>query len=147
MLQVSTLLENKISHTENVLCSKFFVVDRESLAEFVKRIRTRENDWSLMDVRKNSGLTIATSYISRIENGEVTNVGIDKLTALAKGLKQPVEVLLAYRRGVEPNQKSVLTEDFENLALTFNDLPPTKKEKAVLLVDMMKREMERLKNE
>jgi transcriptional regulator with XRE-family HTH domain len=84
----------------NVLFSKQSFVSREqeTLADYVRRVR-EEKGLSLNQVRIRSGYQIANSYISRIENGEVTNVGLDKLQSLAKGLDVSDEEIFAVARG------------------------------------------------
>lgn len=97
---LTTILNGTFS-IENIPYGKRFVVDSErmeSLANFVKRKRA-EKKFSLSDVRRNSGLQIANSYISRIENGEVTNVTPEKLKALARGLQESEDVVFAVARG------------------------------------------------
>lgn len=85
---------------KNVLFSKQSFVSREqeTLADYVRRVR-EEKGLSLNQVRIRSGYQIANSYISRIENGEVTNVGLDKLQSLAKGLDISDEEMFAVARG------------------------------------------------
>lgn len=78
--------------------------DKESLAEYVKRVRNAQ-DLSLNDVQNRSGGRISNAYVSKIENGYVTNVTPDKLKALAKGLGVSVDELFALARGEEFSQK------------------------------------------
>lgn len=99
---MSTTILNESFSIMDVANVRFFVVDREraeTLAEFVQRVRA-EKRFSLSDVRRNSGLQIANSYISRIENGEVTNVTPEKLRALAKGLQVSENQIFAVARGI-----------------------------------------------
>src|SRR5438045_2541461 len=69
--------------TENVLCGTCFVVQKENLGDFIKRVRESKN-LSLEDVRVKSRLQLATSYVNRIENNQVPAdvISIGKLTAL-----------------------------------------------------------------
>jgi len=59
---------------------------RESLSDYVQRVRN-ERGFSLLDVELNSGRRISNTYVSRIENGHVTNPTRAKLQALARGLR------------------------------------------------------------
>lgn len=68
----------------------------ETLAQLVKRIRTVDNNWSLLDVVRHadqSGKKISDSYVSMIENGIITNPSPKILKALAAGLRLAPEVL------------------------------------------------------
>lgn len=98
---MSTTILNGIFSIKNVPYGKRPVVNSErteSLANYVKRVRA-DKGFSLADVRRNSGLEIANSYISRIENGEVTNVTPQKLRALARGLGVSEDEIFAVARG------------------------------------------------
>jgi transcriptional regulator with XRE-family HTH domain len=57
----------------------------DPLSYFVKR-RIREQNLSRRDVSVRSGGEIAESYVGAIMNGTCTNVSIDKLRALARGI-------------------------------------------------------------
>lgn len=61
---------------------------KETLSKFVKRIREEKN-LSTSDVQKASDNRISDAYVSQIENGNVRNVSLEKLTALANGLDIP----------------------------------------------------------
>lgn len=69
-------------------------MEKETLADYVRRVRN-EKDLTLHDIQRRSGNEITNSYVSRIENGYVTNVTPDKLQALAKGLGVPADDLFA----------------------------------------------------
>lgn len=73
-------------------------MERETLADLVRRTRG-EKRLSLREVSLRSGGEIANSHISRIENGESTNLTTEKLRALAKGLGLPEEEIFAVARG------------------------------------------------
>jgi transcriptional regulator with XRE-family HTH domain len=83
---VSTLIfRESIPKESTTYVNRSSVQNQETLADFVRRVRNEKN-LSLTDVERRSGDQIANSYVSRIENGLVTNVSPQKLTALAKGL-------------------------------------------------------------
>jgi transcriptional regulator with XRE-family HTH domain len=61
--------------------------DPDSLSRYVQRI-CRQKNLSIRDIQERAGgkEQIAASYISRIINGKVTNLSVDKLTIFAEGL-------------------------------------------------------------
>lgn len=101
-------------------------MQKESLAEFV-RITRNDKQMSLMDVRMQSGKQLATSYISRIENGDVVNVGPKKLQALAKGLAVSEEILFSLVRGKTADPVKVSHERFILIADAYSGVPPQMK--------------------
>jgi transcriptional regulator with XRE-family HTH domain len=144
----STKMHESFS-TENVLSSKQIVVtkERESLADYVRRVR-REKDLSLNDVRIQSGYQIVNSYVSRIENGQVINVGLEKLRALAKGLGVSEEELFSVARGKLPSEDPEFNKSrFAELALKFDRLPPDSRIDVEALINLLDRELERLARE
>lgn len=76
-------------------------VDFIKLSDFVKRTRD-EKGFSLKDVARQSGETITDGYVSQIENEKtkVEGISIEKLKALAKGLKVSEEEIFTIARGV-----------------------------------------------
>jgi transcriptional regulator with XRE-family HTH domain len=87
-------------HLRSAPCDKRFAVsmEHETLADLVRRVRN-EKRLSLREVSLRSGGEIANSHISRIENGESTNLTTEKLQALAKGLGIPEEEIFGVARG------------------------------------------------
>lgn len=74
---------------------------KESLADYVKRIRNGAR-LALSDVerqRARGDYKIASSYVSRIENGIARNPSKDKLLGLAKGLGVAEDEVFAVARG------------------------------------------------
>lgn len=59
----------------------------ETLSQFVQRVM-RQKNLSPREVQKRASAKgqIAASYISRIYNGKVTNLSVDKIVILAEGL-------------------------------------------------------------
>jgi transcriptional regulator with XRE-family HTH domain len=120
---VSTIICNGSSHRRGVAYDNELIVDmqRENLADYVRRMRVQEKKFSLTDVERNSGGEIDASYVNRIENGLVTNVTPDKLRALAKGLQVFEDEIFAVARG-----KSITddpTYDEQRLLSFFRMLP------------------------
>jgi transcriptional regulator with XRE-family HTH domain len=69
----------------------------ETLSDYVNRI-LRQKGLSQKDVAERSG-NIAKGYVSEIASGNVTNLSIDKLNALAKGLDVDVMEVCAVACG------------------------------------------------
>jgi transcriptional regulator with XRE-family HTH domain len=86
-----------------------------TLAEYVRRARV-DRKLSTIDVERESGGRISSSYVSRIENGMIANVSPEKLDALAAGLGIPAEDLYRVARGLSPERPK---ERLEMLAETF----------------------------
>lgn len=119
---------------------------KETLQEFVKRVRNEKN-LSTTQVEKKSGGTISSSYVTRIENEPYKKVSPEKLIALAKGLDITEDEIFSVARGKVPNQNSVVSEKFERLSLKFGGLNSSKKAKAEVLIEVLERELERMANE
>jgi transcriptional regulator with XRE-family HTH domain len=76
---------------------KPFKPNPDSLSQYVQRI-CRQKNLSIRDIQERAGgkEQIAASYISRIINGKVTNLSVDKLVILAEGLDvDPFELFAA----------------------------------------------------
>jgi len=114
--------------------------ERESLAKFVRRVRT-EKKLSLAEVERQSGRfgeRIAASYVNRIENEIKTRLSADRLTALAHGLGVPEDELFAVARGRMPANKEDANE--LKLMIKFRELPPERQEDILRIVDSLHRE-------
>lgn len=124
---MSIPLRNDLSLNVNVTHGKCFVVGKEqkqeSLAEYVQRVRNEKN-LSLMDVSRRSGGLIANAHISRIENGWVKSVGVEKLKALAKGLGVPEEEVFAAARGARLSEGEEVDADMALFASRVKKLTP-----------------------
>lgn len=65
------------------------------LSEYVQRIM-KQKGLSLADVERNCGKEITAGYIGKVLKGTVTNLTVDKIVALARGLDaDPYEVFAA----------------------------------------------------
>jgi transcriptional regulator with XRE-family HTH domain len=96
----------------------------EKLSELVRRVRS-DNEWTLVDVSRQSGGEISDGYVSRIENGVILNVTPKKLVALARGLRLSEDVVFAAARGrgvseAEGNEIQLLTY-FRNLPSNYQE--------------------------
>lgn len=133
---MSTLKKDKRSQESVVPCGRYFVVNagRESLADYVRRLRG-EKRLSLAEVSQLSGGHITRSHISRIENGELTNIGLDKLRALAKGLGISEDEIFAVARGKSISGDLQLDESM--LLEYFRVLPQESREILLAYAEMM----------
>lgn len=59
--------------------------DRNDLSRYVRR-KLQQKKLTLREVERQAGGEITNSYISKILNGSVTNLTVDKIAALARGL-------------------------------------------------------------
>lgn len=133
---------------KNVLFSRHSFVSREqeTLADYVRRVR-EEKGLSLNQVRIRSGYQIANSYISRIENGEVTNVGLDKLRSLAKGLNVSEEEIFAVARGKSLNDLESVDAEMALFASRVKKLTPQQKRDFKVAWQMANDLLDRLEKE
>src|SRR5689334_20949278 len=67
---------------------------KEQLADYVSRVM-KQKQLKLRDVERRSGGDITNGYISGIINGRISNVSLEKLKALAKGLEVDVYELFS----------------------------------------------------
>ncbi|MFP5260591.1 MAG: helix-turn-helix domain-containing protein [Blastocatellia bacterium] len=67
---------------------------KENLSQLVRRV-IREKKLSLRQVQELSGGQIEKSYISRIMTGNVKNITLEKLVALARGLDMDPHILFS----------------------------------------------------
>jgi transcriptional regulator with XRE-family HTH domain len=118
---------------------------QETLADFVRRTR-KEKRLSLNDVVRQSGNGIANSHVSRIENGEATNVSVQKLRALAKGLDVAEEEVFAIARGKKRDPLEESNRLIE-AAHKFDALPKERRPAVEPLIDILNRELDRLARE
>ena len=66
-----------------------------TLGEYVRQVM-KEKHLSAMKVQKNSGGAISDTYVLKIRSGKVKRPSLSRLKALAKGLKEPEERVLAF---------------------------------------------------
>ena len=83
---------------------------RDNLGKFIKGIIKRDK-LKLRDIEFKSGGEITNSYISRITNGNVKNLSLDKLDALARGLGINAHELFTAAYGPPPAASVSKTED------------------------------------
>ena len=122
---------------------------KEGLSRYVDRVM-KEKHLSRSDVKLRSGGEITDSYVSAIINGAATNLSIEKLKALARGLRiserKLVSVAFGHFEEVEPDRtidqshhlmlldirnKSILSSDVAEIVQEIAKLPAA--ERAVVL--------------
>lgn len=137
-----------VSINTDVNCSAVNKEKRETLAEFVKRVRL-EKGLSLTDVQNQSGGRIANSYVSRIENGVADSDGVTpkKLQALAKGLGVSEDEIFAVARGRPLDDTEIVDAEMALYASRVKKLTPQQRrdfqvawKMAKDLIDRMERE-------
>jgi transcriptional regulator with XRE-family HTH domain len=111
-------------------------MDRESLGDFIRRIRTEKNmsceDVSKLSARKGQR-RIAGSYINRIENDPKLRMTTDRLKALADGLDVPAHELFARSIGLIQGDKDAAEV---RLLARFRDLSPDRKADILQLLEL-----------
>lgn len=125
----------------NVVTSK-----QPKISDYVRRI-ANEKGLSYRKIAEKSGGLITHSTVSDVINERVKNLSSATITGLANGLGVTEQEIFDIVRGKISNNEIVIDEQFENLSLKFSGLPPSKKERAQALIELMDREIERLANE
>jgi transcriptional regulator with XRE-family HTH domain len=128
---------------EYVKCFAVTNQQTESLADYVRRIRVQVKDFSLSEVEMNSGGEIDSSYVSRIENGQVKNVTPEKLNALAKGLQVPPDEIFAVARGKSLTEAEAFDSEVYVLFTGFEELSDKDKAEMLASVRMLGNEIQR----
>jgi transcriptional regulator with XRE-family HTH domain len=100
----------------------------EDLADYVRRT-INEKDLTLRQVEERSGGAITHGYVSKILSRAVTNLSVDKLKALAKGLGMPEEEVFAVIRG-KTTSGDLAFDELRMLEL-YRTLPPEKRLEAI----------------
>ena len=94
---------------------------KENLSQFVKRV-IRERNLTLRQVEQKSGGKIARSYVSRIMTGDVKNITLEKLVALAGGIDVDPHSLFTAYYGRPQSSTDESQEVFEWSAVEFVNL-------------------------
>jgi transcriptional regulator with XRE-family HTH domain len=94
---------------------------KENLSQLVKRV-VQEKKLKLRQVEQKSGGKIARSYVSRIMTGDVRNITLDKLVALAHGLELDPHILFTAYYGRPPSSTDESQEVLEWGAVEFVEM-------------------------
>lgn len=137
-----------ISISTNVKCSAVNMERKETLAEYVKRVRA-EKGLSLTDVQKRSGNQIANSYVSRIENGIADAQGVTpkKLQALARGLGVSEDEIFAIARGRSLDKSDAVDAEMALFASRIKKLTAQQKRDFQIAWRMANELLDRLERE
>ena len=116
------------------------------LSEFITQ-KMIEKRLTSYDVQQRANNLINQSYVVKLKNGDVTNLSVAKLEALAKGLDVTKEELFSIVHGGSPSSQNIVNEQFQNLSQIFENLPASKRLHAQILINMIEREFKILANE
>jgi transcriptional regulator with XRE-family HTH domain len=84
---------------------------REDLSRYVRRI-IRQKELKVRDVELRSDGQISNGYVSGIMSGSVTNLSIDKLKALARGLGVDVHEILDVVCGPRARERNIASSQW-----------------------------------
>jgi transcriptional regulator with XRE-family HTH domain len=119
---------------------KLLMKSRESLADYIQRIRN-EKRLSLNEVVTKSGGLVSNAYVSKVENGVISSPSIKKLRGIAKGLGITDEEILGVAQGAPMEG---LNAKLEIISLKFGSLPKEKQSKAEPVIDALDRYLDSL---
>ena len=104
----------------------------------------KEKQLTLADVELRAQGAISDSYICSIMNGDIRNVSIRKLKALARGLGvEEIHLLSAACEVIWPHGTDFYESRFGELFSKYQSLSETHKEELLTIVEMLDREIER----
>jgi transcriptional regulator with XRE-family HTH domain len=89
---------------------------KQALSNYVERIM-KEKHLSRRDVKLRSGGEITDSYVSGIISGNSTNLSVDKLKALARGLRVPEMELIRAAFDLDAGEDTQAADESHNLLL------------------------------
>lgn len=116
---------------------------RETLEQYVKRV-LREKGLTLSDVERRAGGTISDSYVAGITNGNVRNLTLDKLKALARGLGVTEDKIIAVASGLASLAEDGFHQsDFASLFKKYKYLSEQDKKEVQVLLQVLDNEIER----
>lgn len=85
---------------------------KENLNQLVRRV-IREKELTLRQIQQESGGLIDETYVSKITSGQITNITLDKLVALARGIGEGPHTLFTAYYGRLPRSDSEPQDVFE----------------------------------
>ena len=132
----------------NELVLQSILSGEETLSDYV-RLKLIQNDLTTRDVEERSssgGEKITQSYVSQIVSGTAKNLTLTKLRALARGLGVPVEEVISRAYGGTHQDDPAFAESrFADLYYKFEKLSDEHKQNILYLLDILDREIERLR--
>ncbi len=99
----NSIFENQSSILDGIIKRQVQCGGREELKDFVKRI-LKQKRLTLKDVQQRSGGSITQAYVSAIVRGVYTNLTVEKLKALARGLGVEEDKIFRVARGVSSEE-------------------------------------------
>jgi transcriptional regulator with XRE-family HTH domain len=117
-------------------------VDQESFVQYVRRLLT-DKSLSITDVELRAGGEISYSHIASILTGNYDNLRWETLKALARGLGVAEERL--FRVAIGSTIEDFQACDFALFYRKFEDLLKEDKQESTLLLDLLHREIERMR--
>ena len=131
---------------------------KEGLSRYVERVM-KEKNLSRSDVKLKSGGEITDSYVSAIINGTATNLSVEKLKALARGLRvserKLVDVAFGHSEEFETDRtvdqshnlvlldirkKIIISNDIAEIVQEVVNLPPAERAIVLRYVKKIKRQ-------
>jgi transcriptional regulator with XRE-family HTH domain len=138
--------KRKALRNQMVLDSLFH--EEGTLGSYV-RLKLIENDLTTRDVEERSAAgseKITQSYVSQIVSGTAKNLTLIKLRALARGLGVPVAEVISKAYGeTEEDDPAFAQSRFAELYYKFEELNDVNKQGIIYLIDILEREIERLR--
>jgi hypothetical protein len=133
----------------NILCGDGSIVGRmkrkETLSEYIERIRQAEDPpLSYPDIERRSRGAITANYVGMLARGEQKNPTIDKIAALAVGLRKPELEIYAVARGLELGEDEIVNGRLAALLNRAKELSNKDDQRWFSeMLDMIDRELER----
>ena len=117
--------------------------EKETLAQYVARV-IKEKELTHQEVRKLARDKITDGYVRGIMTGKATNVSVDKLKALARGLGVSEDEIFRVARGLPPDADGKSQEHESNYRLIVNLMSASLKNKtlAELLLEVSRLPLE-----
>lgn len=115
----------------------------ETLDKYVRRV-LKEKELTLSAVERQAGGDISDSYVASITTGNVRNLSLEKLKALARGLGVTEREIFAVACGVPlPIEEDFQKTDFAELFYKYKRLSEEDKKQMQPILAMVNDEMER----
>ena len=120
------------------------MIERDDLCNYVRRI-LKEKELTFSDVERRSEKKISDSYVHSISSGNIKNLSLDKLRALARGLGVTETQLFFAASGLSLTDRKEL-DDTELAYLLYKYQELSIKDRAQLnaLLAILDREIDRL---
>ncbi len=115
--------------------------------ELGKFLRKRRLELGLTTRQVAEKACVSNAYISVLERGGRINPSRNTLKNLAHGYDIPETELYQIAFGFEVEPEKIVHEKLARIGFGYRGMPEPKKKKLDALIDLVEREMQRLKNE